>query len=170
MRRPLKRLFIATALLIVALALLNTRFESDVHQWRHAGACLDCHSQQGKIDPPDIKDGWTLPPPASHDDRFRRYSHGRGEGFTPQRCAACHRAAECSDCHARPPESHTSDFVQPRGHGMERHILLATVRPASCLACHAPFASACTGCHTAAEVRPWEERAQQALSGTEPPR
>lgn len=162
MRTQVKLLFLLTALLVVALALANTLWENDVHEWRHAGACLDCHSKQNDI---DLKEGWTIPPPQSHDERFRRYTHGRGTGFSVQRCAACHRANECSDCHAQLPESHTADFVRPHGIGMERHILLATIRPATCLACHESFVHACVGCHTAAEVSPWEQQARREAAG-----
>ncbi len=73
--------------------------------------------------------GWTIPPPESHTEQFRRYTHGKAEGFNAQRCAACHEQTECRACHDIMPESHTSDFVKPRGTGMERHIMLATIRP-----------------------------------------
>jgi hypothetical protein len=160
MRAPVKLLFALAALVVLVMALANTLFEHDVHAWRHDGACLDCHSRQGEV---DLKDGWTIPPPPSHDDRFRRYTHGKTDGFSPERCTACHRASECVDCHARAPESHTSDFVRPRGQGMERHILLAAIRPATCLTCHESFITACVGCHTRAEVQPWETQARRQL-------
>ncbi len=158
MRTSIQTLFVMAALITVILALANTWFENDVHAWRHAGACLDCHAKQGDAEP---KDGWTITPPDSHSEQFRRYTHGRGEGFSYRRCAACHREQECGDCHARLPESHTTDFVRPRGSGMERHILLATIRPATCLACHASFAADCVDCHTASELQPWQVRAQR---------
>ena len=46
---------------------------------------------------------------------------------------------------------------------MERHIMLATIRPATCLTCHESFASQCVACHTPAEVRPWEELAAREM-------
>lgn len=158
MRRSLKLGFVLVALSIVMMALANTLLENDVHEWRHAGECLECHSRQGDI---DLKDVWTIPPPTSHSDQFRRYTHGRVEDFSYQRCAACHRQSECADCHAHMPESHTADFVKPHGLGMERHILLATIRPATCLTCHASFVTDCVVCHTAAELRPWQEQANK---------
>ncbi len=161
MRRPVKLLFTSVALLVAVLALANTLWENDVHAWRHDGKCLDCHASHNDV---EVKNGWSITPPASHDASFRRYRHGRGEGFSYQRCAACHRPQECSACHARMPESHTTDFTMPRSIGMERHTLLATLRPATCLACHASFTRDCVGCHTASEVQPWQKRAEQEAS------
>lgn len=158
MRMPVRSLFASLALLVLLLALMNTTWESDVHAWRHEGRCLDCHAKNSDI---EVKNGWTITPPASHNEQFRHYTHGRGGDFNYQRCASCHQQKECSACHAQPPESHTTDFIEPRGTGMERHILLGSVRPATCLTCHEPFTRQCVGCHTPAEVQPWQERAQR---------
>jgi hypothetical protein len=160
MRAPLKSAFLFSASVIVVMALANTALENDVHQWRHSGECLDCHSRQSDSEP---KPGWTITPPVSHSDQFRRYTHGKTESVSYQRCASCHRQQECRDCHNILPESHTTDFVKPRGQGMERHILLATIRPATCLTCHASFITRCVGCHTPAEVKPWEELGRKGV-------
>ncbi len=157
MRARLKLAFVAVALLSVVMALANTQLQHDVHEWRHDGACLDCHSRQGDV---ELKSGWSIPPPSSHSEQFRRYTHGKLDKQF-QQCAACHRQTECQSCHDRAPESHTVDFMQPHGIGMERHILLATIRPATCLTCHDAFVTQCASCHTAAELRPWEQQARQ---------
>jgi len=158
MRGPIKIAFLLASVVIVLMALANTWLENDVHEWRHAGECLDCHSKQRDD---DGKEGWTIPPPESHTEQFRRYTHGKAEGFNAQRCAACHEQTECRACHDIMPESHTSDFVKPRGTGMERHIMLATIRPATCLTCHESFLTQCVDCHTPAELRPWEEQGRK---------
>lgn len=164
MRGSIKLAFVLVACVIVLMALINTKFESDVHAWRHAGKCLDCHSKQSDSEP---RSGWIITPPVSHNDQFRRYTHGKSGGGGYQRCASCHQQNECQSCHNIMPESHTTDFVKPRGTGMERHIMLASIRPTSCLTCHQPFVSECVGCHTPAEVMPWEERARREMSDWE---
>lgn len=162
MRSRLKRAFAWALPLIALLALANMLWEQDVHAWRYAGECLDCHAKQDDAPP---KSGWTIPPPDSHDARFRRYTHGKAEGFSFARCAACHRSAECRDCHAMAPESHTRDFMQPQGLGMERHIMLGRVRPATCLGCHESFQRDCALCHTPAELAPWEDQVRKTAAG-----
>jgi hypothetical protein len=164
MRGSIKYGFLFVAVVIVLMALANTVFEHDVHAWRYAGECLDCHSRQGDV---ELKPGWTITPPESHNAQFRRYTHGKGDGLSYRRCASCHRQEECRDCHNILPESHTNDFVNPRGIGMERHIMLATIRPATCLICHESFVSQCVTCHTPAEVKPWEEQAHREMSDWE---
>lgn len=155
-------LFLISVLIIVVMAVSNTFLKNDVHEWRNDGKCMECHSKQSSGE--KIKEGLVIPPPRSHTDQFRKYTHGRTENFSYQRCSSCHLKDECKSCHNVLPESHSRDFVAPAGSGLERHIMLATINPASCLTCHKSFVVQCVGCHTPAEVKPWEEQARREKS------
>jgi len=161
MKRKIYTIFTIVALLIMLMTGANTLFKNDVHQWRYNGKCMDCHSQHSDSD--NVKKGLVIPPPKSHTDQFRRYTHGKKKNFSYKRCSSCHLKSECSNCHNILPESHSSDFVKPSGIGMKRHIILATINPSSCLTCHKSFVSQCTNCHTVAEVKPWEEQGIKKL-------
>jgi hypothetical protein len=165
MQQRLTLLLIAV-LIIIAMAVSNTFLKNNVHEWRHDGKCMECHSQHvvNGDRRENVKQGLLIPPPKSHTDQFRKYTHGRTQNFSYQRCSSCHLNNECKSCHNVLPESHTSDFIVPSGIGMERHIMLATINPSSCLTCHKSFVVQCTGCHTPAEVKPWEEWARRKES------
>lgn len=163
--KPRYFIFLLLLFTIVIMAISNTFIKNNVHEWRNDGKCMQCHSQHDNIKNAinDIKPGLLIPPPKSHDDQFRRYTHGRTNNFSYPRCASCHLKTECDACHNVLPESHTSDFVKPSGNGMERHIMLASINPSSCLTCHKSFLVECVECHTAEEVKPWQRDAQQML-------
>ncbi len=136
----------------------------DVHQWRLEGRCRDCHAGHEYVkDRPE--DGAVIPPARYHSERFRRLTHGRGEGFGSHRCSACHQAQDCIACHAHPPRSHSRDFMAPTGRspGSLRHIALARAGISGCLTCHRSFYRDCTRCHTPDEVRPWQSEAGERL-------
>lgn len=158
-------LFLISIFIIMLMAIGNTFFKNDVHEWRNDGKCMECHSKHNSDI--KVKEGQVIPPPKSHSDQFRKYTHGRSQNFSQQRCASCHLKSECTSCHNVLPESHSTDFVVPTGRGMERHIMLATINPASCLTCHKSFAIECVSCHTAAEVMPWENQARKKMAQRE---
>jgi len=159
-------LALITVLIIIVIAISNVFLKNNVHEWRNDGKCMECHSQHAGNDNErkNVKAGLVIPPPKSHTYRFRKYTHGRTQGFSYQRCSSCHLNNECKSCHNILPESHTGDFVAPSGIGMERHIMLATINLSSCLTCHKSFVVQCTGCHTPAEVELWEEQARRNKS------
>ncbi|MCW9047979.1 MAG: hypothetical protein OQK46_07860 [Gammaproteobacteria bacterium] len=166
--KPRYIVFLLLFLIILIMAISNSFFKNNVHEWRYDGKCKQCHSQHEHIknEINDIKPALLIPPPKSHNEQFRRYTHGRTENFSYQRCASCHIKSECESCHNTLPESHTSDFVNPSGNGLERHIMLASINPSSCLTCHKSFVVACVECHTASEVKPWQEAAENRPQGT----
>ncbi len=157
--KPRYLVFLLLLISIVIMAISNNFIKNNVHEWRNDGKCMQCHSQHEHIKNgvKDIKQGLLIPPPKSHNEQFRRYTHGRTKNFSYQRCASCHLKTECESCHNTIPESHSSDFINPSGNGLERHIMLASINPSSCLTCHKSFVVECVECHTAAEVKPWQE-------------
>ncbi len=168
MKKQINIFFFISVLIVIAMAIVNTYFENDVHEWRNDGKCMECHSKHS--DSKNIKQGLVIPPPKSHTDQFRKYTHGRIKNFSYQRCSSCHIQNECKSCHNILPESHSSDFAKPAGIGMERHIMLATINPSGCLTCHESFVAQCVSCHTPAEVKPWEEQARENLIEWKPVR
>jgi len=154
-------LFIISVAIITVMVMANSFINNDVHQWRNDGKCKQCHVLHSSNN--NIKDQLVIPAPNSHSDQFRKYTHGRSKNFSYRRCSSCHLKTECQACHNILPESHSRDFVKPAGIGMERHIMLASINPASCLTCHKSFAVECVNCHTPAEVKPWEQQARKKV-------
>ncbi len=136
----------------------------DVHEWRKRGECRDCHADQATA-PATAGIEPLIAASAYHTEQFRRYTHGRRGELNPAGCVACHERQACASCHAVRPESHTPDFVAPTGgsDGTDRHTLLGRLRPSACLTCHGSFVSACSECHSPAEVLPWQSAAQDEL-------
>jgi hypothetical protein len=145
----------------------NLNAWEDVHQWRTEGECADCHSEHEYVEKA-VDFSTTLPIPAAktHTEQFRRFTHGKDGKFASHSCQPCHEADACQSCHARLPESHTTDFIEPTGNtaGSLRHSMLAKTNPTSCLTCHRSFVQSCTGCHATDEVMPWQKDAAVTLS------
>jgi hypothetical protein len=138
----------------------------DVHQWRSEGECAECHSGHDYVKQAvDLSARLPIPAARTHSERFRRFTHGKDERFAAYRCRTCHESDSCQSCHATLPESHSSDFVAPRGDsaGSLRHALLAKTNPSSCLTCHKSFVEGCTTCHGVDEVIPWQRDAAVPL-------
>ena len=133
-------------------------------RWWEEGRCKDCH-QQLKPAQRLALDRQPSAPPRYHCDPAWPLTHGRKSVSSEDRCLACHRVETCRSCHATRPDTHTRDFVCPRGDGpgLQRHVLLARARPSACMMCHVNLVTACAACHTPREMEPLADEARQAL-------
>lgn len=137
-----------------------------VHELKNRGECRDCHSKQEHVRSLTAEQkSAAIPPPKSHTEEFRRFSHGRLPQYPPQSCNSCHEKQSCSECHSAPPSSHTSDFMLPKGstEGSHRHAVYARMRPSSCLNCHENLMDTCSKCHSGAEVEIWRNKGSKEL-------
>ncbi|MGE3172399.1 MAG: cytochrome c3 family protein [Planctomycetota bacterium] len=78
-----------------------------------------------------------LEAPRDHDHRFRQRTHGFAASLDRERCAECHTADSCAQCHQTTrPQSHRGGFGGPA----QRH----------CTGCHLPLQdNGCRVCHRA---------------------
>jgi hypothetical protein len=126
---------------------------------------MECHSSHDYVNKNILKSDKNIPAAKYHTEIFQKYTHGRMENITSESCYSCHQTNSCKDCHSRKPETHTTDFTHPKGssRGMEEHIMLARLRPSSCLVCHDSFVSDCTNCHTQEEAEKWQNTGDDVL-------
>ena len=133
------------------------------HVWWQRGKCSECHREE-----PDGKIGELRvagPKPTSHEASSWAETHGRAKDSNQDRCFVCHSKNNCRSCHDRAPKTHTTEFLQPSSDSLDanRHILLARLRPSSCLVCHGNFVSTCGQCHAPGEVHDWQQQGMTTL-------
>ncbi len=176
-KRPsLERRFVVITAIAVAYAMTllpswvdASGPESPLDEWEDSqvlwqqGECSECH--QDKEDDEAQVRFIAGARPASHESACWTAMHGRADASSPQRCFVCHSAATCESCHSHPPATHTSRFMNPSSDGLDanRHVMLARLRPSSCLVCHESFVSTCGQCHAPGEVQDWQKRAVAGL-------
>lgn len=133
----------------VGLSACASEHELATHERYSQGDCASCHEEA----------------PLYHRESNWQLTHGRAEEPLAARCATCHEPDACTECHRREPATHTAAFKQPSSDTLdsERHALLGSVRPSSCMACHQEVAADCTGCHVLGEVDEWRERGAPEL-------
>lgn len=172
-----KRGFILLLLTLLALAIavvVKWQRATDPHlslgEWERAeiwwkkGQCQECHQPLGKGSEA-VLEPQPASPPHYHADPDWAVTHGRGLRATESRCLSCHQVQNCRSCHATRPDTHSRDFVSPRGDtpGVRCHAALGRARPSACLTCHGSFTVSCSSCHTASELEPLREKAERDL-------
>jgi hypothetical protein len=173
-RRNINRLCLFTVIVVVYAVAVATKWsratDSDVslreslggweraHVWWQRGQCTDCHRQGEDGEVGELRAVGTEP--QNHQAECWSEMHGRADIASAQRCFVCHSADNCQSCHNRAPLTHTSDFLHPSSNNLDsnRHVLLARLRPSSCLVCHGNFVSTCGECHAPGEVHDWQQQ------------
>lgn len=178
-RRNIRRLVVCMVIVAVYAAALSTRWsratDSDVslreslggsdraHVWWQLGRCAECHREGTDGEVGELRIAGKEP--QDHKAECWSEMHGRAGVANAQRCVACHSADSCQSCHDRAPLTHTSGFLHPSSNSLDsnRHILLARLRPSSCLVCHGNFVSTCGECHAPGEIHDWQRKGRDDL-------
>jgi hypothetical protein len=132
---------------------MNACRSCHVHEQEYRdGRCDACHTDLTRYPLKPVSD-------FAHNANFGR-DHARAARAAAAKCATCHDATYCADCHAttthprielKLPERVDADFIH-RNDFLGRHSVEAHADPASCRRCHGT--SFCTGCHESENLTP----------------
>lgn len=126
---------------------LSFRTDHGDAAFRDASRCATCHTVMSGSPRDACDECHRAVAPVDHRLAWRELEHGTEAAAAPERCALCHNADTCTDCHNQTPRSHLplTDFVT-------NHGLAARVNVRACLTCHTPEGEqgcARAGCHVA---------------------
>jgi hypothetical protein len=124
------------------------------HERFGRGECGSCHEEA----------------PRYHQEQRWELSHSHAGPELVDDCRTCHAPGTCAECHAKPPQTHTSGFLRPVAGTPEAglHTVLGRERPSACVVCHSAPVRECSGCHQPHEVRVWTEEARDTLERWRP--
>ena len=125
---------------------LSFRTDHGDAAFRDAARCATCHTAMSGSPRDACDECHRVTAPVDHRLAWRELDHGTEAATSPDRCALCHNADTCTDCHNQVPRSHLPVMAFTASHG-----LAARVNIRACLTCHTPEgANGCAraGCHT----------------------
>lgn len=125
---------------------LSFRTDHGDSAFRDAARCATCHTVMSGSPRDACDECHRVTAPVDHRLAWRELEHGTEAANSPDRCALCHNADSCTDCHNQLPRSHLPVMAFTTAHG-----LAARVNIRACLTCHTPEGPngcARAGCHT----------------------